>query len=180
MAESGKKRASRLVILADDVQNSYQFISQSETPRKHYSTYRTSPDEQERIAVPRLVSDELFEAAAQRLEENRRRKRQGHRGAKYLLQGLLQCQCCGYSYYGKPVSRSSAKGRVRHYAYYRCTGTDAYRFGGDRVCDNKQVRTDLLEEAVRQDVCSLLHDPERVSEEFARRLNRHKPLASAA
>jgi len=152
---------------------------QGETPRKHYSVYRTSPEEQELIAVPRLVSDELFEAAAQRLEENRRRNRQGRRGAKYLLQGLLQCQCCGYSYYGKPISRCSAKGNVRHYAYYRCIGTDAYRFGGDRVCDNKQVRTDLLEEAVWEDVRSLLHDPQRVSEEFERRLNRDEPLALA-
>jgi site-specific DNA recombinase len=152
---------------------------QTETPRKHYSTYRTSPDEQQSISVPRLVSDELFEAAAERLEENRRRNRQGRRGAKHLLQGLLECQCCGYSYYGKPVSRSSAKGKVRHYAYYRCIGTDAYRFGGERVCDNKQVRTDVLEEAVWQDVCSLLHDPQRVSEEFERRLNREEPSVVA-
>jgi site-specific DNA recombinase len=151
---------------------------QSETPRKHYSTYRTSPDEQQSIAVPRLVSDELFEAAAERLEENRRRNRQGRRGAKYLLQGLLECQCCGYSYYGKPVSRSSGKGKIRHYAYYRCIGTDAYRFGGEHVCDNKQVRTDLLEEAVWEDVCSLLHDPQRVSAEYERRLNRADPSAS--
>jgi site-specific DNA recombinase len=77
--------------------------------------------------VPRLVSDELFEAAAERLAENRRRHRQGSRGATYLLQGLLECHCCGYSYYGKPVSRSSAKGNVRHYAYYRCIGTDGYQ-----------------------------------------------------
>jgi site-specific DNA recombinase len=148
---------------------------QSETPRKHYSTYITTPEQQETIPVPRLISDELFEAAAERLKENRRRNRQGRRGAKYLLQGLLECQCCGYSYYGKPVSRSSAKGKVRHYAYYRCIGTDAYRFGGQRVCDNKQVRTDLLEEAVWEDVCSLLHDPERVSAEFERRLERGEP-----
>jgi site-specific DNA recombinase len=150
---------------------------QSETPRKHYSTYTTTPEQQETIPVPRLISDELFEAAAERLKENRRRNRQGRRGAKYLLQGLLECQCCGYSYYGKPISRSGAKGKVRHYAYYRCIGTDAYRFGGERMCDNKQVRTDLLEEAVWEDVCSLLHDPERVSAEFERRLNREEPSA---
>lgn len=152
---------------------------QNETPRKHYSTYRTSADEQQSIPVPRLVSDELFEAVAERLEENRRRNRQGQRGAKYLLQGLLECGCCGYSYYGKPISRSGSKGKVRHYAYYRCIGTDAYRFGGERVCDNKQVRTDLLEDVVWEDVCSLLHDPQRVSVEYERRLNREEPSALA-
>jgi hypothetical protein len=44
------------------------------------------------------------------------------------------------------VSRAAAKGKVP-YAYYRCTGSDAYRFGGQRLCWNKQVRTDLLDGA---------------------------------
>ena len=82
-----------------------------EQPRRNYSTYDTEPNDQELIEVPRLVSDELFEAAAQQLAENRRRNRQGRRGAMYLLQGLLQCQCCGYSYYGKPISRRRRKAR---------------------------------------------------------------------
>src|SRR5205823_6439225 len=79
------------------------------------------------------------------------------------------CQQCGYAFYGKPVSRPAAKGKKRHYAYYRCTGTDAYRFGGQRVCHNKQVRTDLLEEAVWEDVGALLKDPGRIEAEFERR-----------
>jgi site-specific DNA recombinase len=57
------------------------------------------------------------------------------------------------------VSPAAAKGKDRHYAYYPCTGMDAYRFGGQRICGNKQVRTDLLEAAVWQDVCGLLNDP---------------------
>ena len=56
------------------------------------------------------------------------------------------------------------------YAYYRCVGTDSYRFGGQRVCSNRQVRTDRLEEAVWGDVCSLLSDPRRIEEEWERRL----------
>src|SRR5262249_36120487 len=63
------------------------------------------------------------------------------------------------------------KGAVRRYAYYRCTGTDAYRFGGQRVCQNKQVRTDLLEKAVWDDVCALLKDPGRIEAEYRRRLD---------
>ena len=63
-----------------------------------------------------------------------------------------------------------AKGKRRDYAYYRCIGTDAYRFGGQRICHNKQVRTDLLEAAVWQDVCSLLGEPERIEQEYQRRL----------
>ena len=49
-------------------------------------------------------------------------------------------------------------------------GTDAYRFGGQKVCDNKQVRTDKLDDAVWQDVCELLRNPNLLKEEYERRL----------
>ena len=49
-------------------------------------------------------------------------------------------------------------------------GTDAYRFGGQRVCDNKQVRTDKLDEVVWNDVCELLRNPGLLREEYERRL----------
>jgi site-specific DNA recombinase len=141
-----------------------------EQPRRPYSVYDT-PERATAIAVPALVSEDLFAAVADQLGENRRRQRQGKRGARYLLQGLLVCQGCGYAYYGKQVSRRAAKGKHRRYGYYRCTGTDAYRFGGQRVCPNKQVRTDLLEEAVWEDVCALLKDPGRIQAEYERRLH---------
>jgi site-specific DNA recombinase len=88
-----------------------------------------------------------------------------------LLQGLVQCQHCGYAYYGKRLSPSARKGHPRAYAYYRCLGTDAYRFGGERVCQNTQVRTDLLDLAVWQEVCVLLAQPERLAEEYRRRVH---------
>jgi site-specific DNA recombinase len=142
----------------------------SEQPRRGYSVYDT-PERAVTIAVPALVGEELFACVAEQLEENRRRARQRQRGARYLLQGLLVCAQCGYAYYGKPVSRRAAKGATRHYAYYRCTGTDAYRFGGERLCQNKQVRTDLLEEAVWDDVDALLKEPGRLEAEYRRRLD---------
>lgn len=97
------------------------------------------------------------------------RARQSQRGAKYLLQGLVVCKLCGYSYYGKPVSNKAAKGKTRDYAYYRCIGTDAYRFGGQRICSNTQVRTDLLEVAVWREVRALLEHPQRLEQEYHRR-----------
>jgi site-specific DNA recombinase len=141
----------------------------AEQPRRAYSVYDT-PEQGVPIAVPALLSADLFAAVAEQLSENRERQRQRARGARYLLQGLLVCKRCGYAYYGKPVSRSAVKGKKRRYAYYRCTGTDAYRFGGERVCQNKQLRTDVLEQAVWEDVCALLKDPGRVEAEYQRRL----------
>jgi len=144
----------------------------SEQPRRPHSVYDVPEDQGTRIVVPAIVSEDLFAAVAERLAENRKRNRQLRRGARYLLQGLLVCARCDYAYYGKPVSIKAAKGKRRDYAYYRCTGTDSYRFGGERLCQNKQVRTDLLDEAVWRDVCSLLESPERIEQEYQRRLNR--------
>ena len=142
---------------------------QAKSSRRVGSSYDTDPAEQIAIPVPAIVSSDLFAAVQDQLSENRLRGRERRRGAKYLLQGLLACQCCGYAYYGKPVSRSSAKGKTR-YAYYRCVGTDAYRFGGKRVCQNAQVRTDKLDQAVWNDACELLRNPQLLRKEYERRL----------
>jgi site-specific DNA recombinase len=31
------------------------------------------------------------------------------------------------------------------FRYYRCSGTDTYRFGGERICSNTQIRAESLE-----------------------------------
>ena len=121
------------------------------------------------IPVPALVDADLFESVAEQLQENRAHARVGQRGARYLLQGLLTCACCGYAYYGKAISPSARKHHERSYAYYRCIGSDAYRFGGVRICSNKQLRTDLVDEAVWEEVCRLLEYPERLEQEYRRR-----------
>src|SRR5215831_10381056 len=113
-------------------------------PRRPVSRVDTSSEEQIFIEVPGLVSAELFGAVQAQLEENRRRRRDRPGGGRFLLQGLVVCKRCGYGCYGKPVSRASARGKLP-YAYYRCTGSDAYRFGGQRLCWNKQIRTDMLD-----------------------------------
>ena len=131
------------------------------------------PEEWISIAVPPLVDADVFAAVQDQLRENRAHARQRLRGVKYLLQGLICCKRCGYAYYGKAISFKAAKGHPRDYAYYRCLGTDAYRFGGERVCHNTQVRTDLVDLAVWEAVCVLLKHPERLSAEYQRRLHPH-------
>jgi site-specific DNA recombinase len=152
-------------------------------PRRAVSTVDVPREEWLAIPVPALVEPEVFAAVQEQLRENQRHARQSRRGALYLLQGLVQCQQCGYAYYGKRLSPSARKGKPRAYAYYRCLGTDAYRFGGERVCQNTQVRTDLLDLAVWREVCTLLAHPERLAEEYRRRLQpetgaKHMPLAT--
>jgi site-specific DNA recombinase len=139
-------------------------------PRRARSTDDVPAEQWLLIPVPALVDEALFDTVQTQLEENRRRARSGQRGAKYLLQGLLVCGGCGYAFYGKPLSASARNHRPRDYAYYRCVGSDAYRFGGQRLCDNPPVRTDRLEQAVWSEVGRLLAEPSRLADEYQRRL----------
>jgi site-specific DNA recombinase len=111
------------------------------------------------VPVPASIEAESYDLVPEQLAENRRRARQGQRGVRSLLQGLLACKVCGYADYGKALSPSRRKGHFRAYAYSRCLGTDAYRFGGQRLCPNTQVRTDLVEVAAWGEGGRLLGPP---------------------
>jgi site-specific DNA recombinase len=122
------------------------------------------------IPVPAIVSEDLFAAAAEQLKRNQRLSERNGRGKRYLLQGLTVCACCGYAFYGKTVSPAANKHRrVLPHAYYRCLGTDAYRFVGGRLCNNPQVRVDQLDQYVWDSICAVLQDPSRVASEWSTR-----------
>ena len=140
-------------------------------PRDARSHRDTPAEDWLYIPVPPIVDAAVFAAVDEQLQENRRRARLGLRGAKYVLQGLVCCAQCGYAYYGKAISPSARKHHPRHYAYERCVGTDAYRFGGVRVCHNHQVRTDLLDIAVWREASALLEQPHRLELEYRQRQN---------
>ncbi len=140
---------------------------QPEIPRRGQVARPTALAEQERIAVPALISKDLFDAVAERLADNRRSQRERQSGGQYLLSGLLVCGRCGAAYCGR---RTGGKNPVG-YVYYRCLGTDKYRHGGEVLCDNKAV-PGALESQVWEDACELLQHPERLRKELERR---HKP-----
>ena len=128
------------------------------------------PEEWIEIPVPRLVDPAVFEAVRGQLEDNRKRKRDRKPGQGWLLQGLTVCRRCGYAYYGKAAPRSRKYDPTNTLRYYRCTGADGHRFSGEAVCNNRPVRGDHLEQAVWDQVRTLLGDPGRVADEYRRRL----------
>ncbi|MFO0824593.1 MAG: recombinase family protein [Gemmataceae bacterium] len=152
---------------------------QSAVPKSAHSRYRTKPEEQITITVPAIVTPELFAAVRAQLQENKQRHRTSERGVTYMLQGLAVCALCDHAFYGKAVT-SVYKGKRSRYVYYRCVGCEPYRYGGEKVCDNRQVRSDKLEDAVWSDVRSLLGDRKRMEEEVRRRLSPQKETAREA
>jgi site-specific DNA recombinase len=141
---------------------------QPEHPRRPRSIVSTPAGSQIPVPVPAIVSSELFESVQEKLSENRARKRRREPGVRSLLQGLTVCGSCGYAYIGKIQNKVNASGERGAYGYYFCTGTDRFRWGGERICDNAPVRMERLDAAVWEDVAALLGDPERIRREFER------------
>jgi site-specific DNA recombinase len=111
------------------------------------------------MPAPAIVDRALFAAAQDQLTENRTRARAGLTRSGYLLQGLTCCALCGYAFYGK-TTRQRGKGRqLTDFRYYRCSGTDGYRFGGERICTNTQTRADWLESAIWEYVRKMVENP---------------------
>ena len=118
------------------------------------------------VQVPALIDAALFRATQEQLQENRSRARLGRRRPGYLLQGLTCCARRGYAYYGKTTHQMGAGHQMKDFRYYRCSGSDGYRFGGERICSNAQIQGEFLESVVWHEVCELLTHPERLEHEY--------------
>jgi site-specific DNA recombinase len=115
------------------------------------------------IPVPAIISDDTFECAHELLEKNRQLSRRNTKSPT-LLQGLMVCSECGYSLY-----KCSTRTSKRKIYYYRCFGSDDYRFEHGRICKNRPIRQDYLDELVWQHVIGLLENPVLIGEEIERR-----------
>jgi site-specific DNA recombinase len=143
-----------------------------EHPRQEGSVYATPEQERVNIPVPALVGDDLFAVAQEQLQENRRRYRHRPGTGGYLLQGLLVCKECGYALCGVRREAPARAGKpLRVHTYYFCGGKNGAHHAGQAMCRIPLVLAERLDDAVWQDVQALLAQPERVAQEYERRLH---------
>lgn len=116
------------------------------------------------IPVPALVTEEVFALVQRRLAENAKFSPRNTR-QPVLLQGLLVCDVCGYSY-----TRTSQGPGPKKYYYYRCPGTNGWELPGGKVCSSRPLRAPDLEELIWKQVVALLADPVLIRQELQRRL----------
>jgi site-specific DNA recombinase len=143
------------------------------TPRAHKTADRPRQEWIE-IPVPAIVDEDTFERVAQRFADN---KRFATRNTKVpsLLQGLAACASCGYGYY-----RTSTRTTNKKIYYYRCLGSDDYRYEGGRVCANTPVRADHLDTVVWDHITGLLADPQLIRTEIDKRLDSARTTSPVA
>ncbi|MCG8307109.1 MAG: recombinase family protein [Cytophagales bacterium] len=135
---------------------------------KNNANKETPRDQWIEIPVPPIITAETFELAGERLAHN---KIQSKRNTieQTLLQGMMVCGQCGYSLY-----RTSTKTSKRKLYYYRCLGSDNYRFEKGRKCDCRPVRQEYVDELVWQSVVELLRKPTLIQKEIDKRISETK------
>ena len=116
------------------------------------------------IPVPPIISEETFALAQERLADNKQLSLR-RTIEPSLLQGLVSCKKCGYALY-----RTSTRTSARKIHYYRCLGSDGWRYLGGSQCDSRPIRQDLLDSLVWTEVVKLLEDPTLINAELNRRL----------
>jgi site-specific DNA recombinase len=133
-------------------------------PARNSANHELPPDQWIQIPVPALVDPATFALAQERLESNK--KHASRRTIEpSILQGLVHCRECGYALY-----RTSTRSSARKISYYRCLGTDAWRYDGHAKCEQRPIRLDLLERVVWSEIVRLLEDPALIQTELNRRL----------
>jgi site-specific DNA recombinase len=60
---------------------------------------------------------------------------------------------------------------MRKLYYYRCLGSDDYRYPNGRVCANRPIRQDYLDELVWKHVIRLFENPDLIHKEINRRIH---------
>ncbi len=119
------------------------------------------------VQVPRLVSDELWQAAQEALARNRVIAKNTPR--HYLLTGLIKCGVCGKSY-------CAAHGRG-NIVWWRCNGRMTSRYDSDTRCQSKMIKSTEIEPIVWQDIERWLREPGDLLKELEAEQNQCKATA---
>ena len=131
-------------------------------PVGHGSSHQPAPPEQWiPVNVPPIVSQELFDLAQARLDENQQLSRRNNDTNEYLLRGLVSCAQCHLACRGVAVHPG--------YQYYLCRGrTDPLRAAKGARCRARYAPANALDELVWHDLCQILRSPDLIRHELER------------
>ena len=109
-------------------------------------------------ATPAIISQETFELAQAKLQQNKRLSRRNAK-RQYLLSGYVFCSACGRRYRAKSVKPRKGE-NVNYVPYYQCPGGE--RIVSPTRCQNRRWNANHLEKLVWEQIESLLTKPEEV------------------
>ena len=119
---------------------------------------RTRPEEEwVEVAVPAIVSEDLFAAAEAIGRANSAFSPRKTTPGLWLLRGLVVCGRCGVKAHAQPMPSSSGNTN----RYYCCSNHDVIKAGGqDKRCAERRIRADDLDAFVFDELRAVLARPD--------------------
>ena len=109
------------------------------------------------IDCPRIVSDELFQAAGRVATDNTKWSPRRAEPGQWLLKGLVKCGVCGV---GTRCHKMRGRNGTWH-RYYHCRNHDPIRAGGEsRRCPERNIRADALDAFVFDHIRTAITRPD--------------------
>lgn len=116
------------------------------------------------IAIPAIVSKEVYLAAQARLTQNRQMARRNNTVHEYLLRSLVSCGQCRLACTGRTLANG--------YSYYHCrTQRNGLGAAEGRRCTARYAPAQSLDELVWQDLCRVVTEPALITHELKRAHN---------
>ena len=108
------------------------------------------------VSVPAIVPKELFEAVQKKLSRNLELASRNTKN-EYLLSGILRCSYCG----GRMGGHVMHGVRYYHcYHKYKSEKTHYTLDGKPILCRCPEIKADILESQVWDEICKLIRDPD--------------------
>lgn len=139
----------------------YRKTKRIKTPDGKRRRIKRPKEEWLMVEVPAIVSEDLFEIAQRRKQENLRKKR-NVKHYTYALSGILTCGYCGN---GMGGYRRKWNGKV--YSYYYCNARRSVRQYGFK-CENPTYRTNVVDDAIWNWVKNVLLNPDVLRAQWER------------
>ncbi len=113
-------------------------------------------------ATPAIISQEIFEAAQEKLKHNKDHAKRNSK-TEYLLAGHVVCGKCNRPYWGM-LKRVVWNKKTYPHRYYHCAGK--FKRVSYETCDNHNWSADKLESEVWAEIEKVLAHPEVVLKEL--------------
>ena len=108
-----------------------------------------------------IIPEDVWQAAQVKLAAQAKRYEHVNKGKNectHLLSGIVKCPICGVGMYGnKCVKRKADGSKYKDFYYYGCKHRSMTR--GHKCNYKKQIRKELLDDAVAEVICKLVSNP---------------------
>ncbi|HET9564742.1 MAG TPA: recombinase family protein [Mycobacterium sp.] len=126
-------------------------------PTRRHRQVPRDRDEWIPIECPRIISDDLFQAAGHVATDNTKWSPRRAEPGQWLLKGLVKCGVCGV---GTRCHKMRGRNGTWH-RYYHCRNHDPIRAGGEsRRCPERNIRADALDAFVFDHIRTAITQPD--------------------